>query len=64
MKERNGSYTAYLTPLEYDKTLTSRQQRQSLADAYTAEIERLLEMYPYQWFNFSDLWAENISTNK
>lgn len=58
MKEKDGSYTAFFTPLPYDKTLPKGQQRQQLADAYTAEVERLLEMYPLQWFNYSDLWAD------
>ena len=57
MKEKDGSYTAYFTPLPYDKTLSKNEQRQQLADAYTAEIERLLDIYPYQWFNYSDLWV-------
>ena len=57
MKENDGSYTAYFTPLPYDKTLPKSEQRQQLADAYTAEIERLLDIYPYQWFNYSDLWV-------
>ena len=57
MKEKDGSYTAYFTPLPYDKTLPKSAQRQQIADAYTAEIERLLNLYPYQWFNYSDLWV-------
>ena len=56
MKENDGSYTAFFTPLNYDKTLPSKEQRQQLADAYCKEIERLLEKYPEQWFNYSDLW--------
>ena len=59
MKEKDGSYSAFFTPLTYDKTLPASQQRQQLADAYTAEIERLLEMYPQQWFNYFDLWTDN-----
>ena len=58
MKESNGSYSAYFTPLPYDKTLPKAQQRQQIADAYTAEIERLLDLYPLQWFNYSNLWEE------
>ncbi|MBP5778167.1 MAG: lipid A biosynthesis acyltransferase [Prevotella sp.] len=58
MKEKDGSYTAYMTPLYYDKTLPKGEQRQQLADAYTAEIERLLEAYPLQWFNYSDIWVD------
>lgn len=58
MKERGGTYRAFFTPLYYDKTLSPRQQRQQLADAYTAEIERLLSRYPLQWFNYFDLWND------
>ena len=57
MKESDGSYTAYLTPLLYDKTRNKSEQRQQLADAYTQELERLLSLYPLQWFNYSDVWA-------
>lgn len=58
MKEKDGSYSAYFTLLPYDKSLPKSQQRQQIADAYTAEIERLLDIYPYQWFNYSDLWED------
>jgi len=58
MKEHDGSYTAYLTPLHYDKTLKYSEQCQQLADAYTNEIERLLKLYPLQWFNYSDIWTK------
>jgi predicted LPLAT superfamily acyltransferase len=63
MKERDGSYSAYFTPLPYDRTLPKSQQRQQIADAYTAEIERLLKIYPLQWFNYSDLWEEQRNNN-
>lgn len=58
MKEKDGSYTAYFTLLPYDRSLPKAQQRQQIADAYTKEIEKLLNLYPYQWFNYSDLWVE------
>ena len=59
MKERDGSYTSYMTPIPYDKSLSKTQQRQQIADAYTAEIDRLLDLYPLQWFNYSDPWVNN-----
>ena len=59
LKEKDGSYSAFFKQLTYAKTLPASQQRQQLADAYTAEIERLLEMYPMQWFNYFDLWTDN-----
>lgn len=58
MKEKDGSYTAYFTSLPYDRSLPKAQQRQQIADAYTAEVERLLNMYPYQWFNYSNPWVD------
>lgn len=58
MKEKDGSYTAFFTPLSYDKTLSKSEQRQQLACAYTAEIERVLERYPMQWFNYSWIWKD------
>lgn len=61
MKERDGSYRAFFTPLSYDKSLSPKEQRQQLADSYAAEIERLMILYPLQWFNYFELWSE---TNK
>lgn len=63
MKERDGSYSAWYTPLPYDKTLPKSQQRQQIADAYMTEIERLLHIYPLQWFNYSNLWTDEESKN-
>ncbi len=58
MKEKDGSYTAWFTPLPYDRTLPKSEQRQQIAKAYTTEIERMLEKYPLQWFNYSNLWKD------
>lgn len=49
-------YKAFFTPLFYDRSLPMKAQRQQLADAYTAEMERILDRYPLQWFNYIDLW--------
>ena len=59
MKESDDVYSAYFTPLYYDKSLPKSQQRQQLADAYTKEIERLLDLYPLQWFNYANLWIDD-----
>ena len=58
MKEKDGSYSAYIKPLSYDKTLPTKVKIQELADAYAKEIERLMEIYPYQWFNYFNLWNQ------
>lgn len=54
MKEPDGSYTAYFSLLYYDKSANRQTQIQQLADAYMAEIEKLLEYYPLQCFNYTN----------
>ena len=56
MKQQDGSYDGRIIYLDYDKTLPHREQRQQLADLYTAEIEKILEDYPLQWFNYFNTW--------
>ena len=58
MKQSDGSYVGRVTYLDYDKTLPHREQRQQLADLYTAEIEKVLKDYPLQWFNYFDIWED------
>ncbi len=58
MKEKDGSYSGYYEELRYDKSLSSKEQRQQLADAYTAAIEHIMELYPEQWFNYFNLWLD------
>ena len=58
MKQQDGSYDGRIIYLDYDKTLPHREQRQQLADLYTAEIEKILEDYPLQWFNYFDIWED------
>lgn len=58
MKKQDGSYDGRITYLDYDKTLPHREQRQQLADLYTAEMEKVLKDYPLQWFNYFNIWEE------
>ena len=58
MKKLDGSYDGRITYLDYDKTLPHREQRQQLADLYTAEMEKVLKDYPLQWFNYFNIWEE------
>ncbi len=57
MKTGTKRYTAYITPLDYDRTLPRRQQTEALAHAYAAELERVLRRYPTQWYNYYDFWT-------
>ena len=58
MKKQDGSYDGRIIYLDYDKTLPHREQRQQLADLYTAEIDKILEDYPLQWFNYFNIWED------
>ena len=56
MKSSATSYKIFATPLEYDKELPRKKQIEQLAHGYVAELERMLRMYPTQWYNFFDYW--------
>ena len=56
MKTSTLQYTIYVKSLPYDKTATRTQQIQQLATAYKSELERMLTMYPEQWYNYFPFW--------
>ena len=57
MKTSTRGYTIYVTPLTYDHEAPRRQQMQQLLDAYVAELERIVRMYPTQWYNYFEFWT-------
>lgn len=57
MKVGLKKYRIYLTPLPYNKEASRKEQMAQLGAAYVAELERMVHMYPTQWFNFYDFWA-------
>lgn len=56
MKTSATGYTVFVTPLAYDKTAPRQEQMRQLATAYVAELERLLTLYPAQWYNYFEFW--------
>ena len=56
MKTATNSYKIYVKPLDYDKQSPRRQQISQLAQGYAAELERILTMYPTQWYNYFEYW--------
>lgn len=56
MKSSTKRYHIYATPLTYDKQAPRKQQIQELATAYATELERMLKMYPAQWYNYFPFW--------
>lgn len=57
MKTGLKQYRIYLAPLPYDKAAPRREQMAQLGAAYVAQLEKMVRMYPAQWFNFYDFWA-------
>ena len=60
MKCTTTGYKIYVTPLDYDRQAPRRQQINQLAQGYIAELERMLTMYPTQWYNYFEYWKSEI----
>lgn len=56
MKTSLTEYTAFVTELVYDKDAKRKEQIAQLSEAYVSELERILDMYPAQWYNYFDFW--------
>lgn len=49
-------YTVYATHLHYDKLAPRKERTEQLAQAYASELERIVKLYPAQWYNFYEFW--------
>lgn len=58
MKTKTKGYTVYLASLDYDKNASRREQIRQLAQSYANELQRIVERYPTQWYNFHDFWTK------
>ena len=58
MKAGLKRYKIHLTPLHYDKEAPRRTQIEQLCNSYVAELERIIGIYPTQWYNFFDFWEQ------
>ena len=56
MKSSTMGYTIYVKPLSYDKQAPRNKQIEQLAHSYVTELERIIKMYPTQWYNYFDFW--------
>ena len=56
MKTSTMGYTIYVKPLSYDKQAPRNMQIEELVHGYINELERMLNMYPAQWYNYYDFW--------
>ncbi|MDO4190793.1 MAG: lipid A biosynthesis acyltransferase [Bacteroidales bacterium] len=49
-------YHIVVTPLDYNKEATRREQIAELSKKYVDELERIVRHYPTQWFNYFEFW--------
>ena len=56
VKVKARGYKIYVTPLPYDTQAPRKEQQQQLAARYVAELERILKLYPTQWYNYYEFW--------
>ena len=61
MKTSAKRYKIYVTPLSYDQEVSRKEQIQQLARCYVAELERIVRLYPTQWYNYFEFWNEGRS---
>ena len=57
MRTSSSAYKIYVTPLPYDKSASKGEQIRQLSSAYVRELERMVRLYPEQWYNYFDFWA-------
>ena len=52
MKEKIRTYKIYATPLLYNLEAPRQEQIKELAEKYVTELERMVNLYPTQWYNY------------
>jgi predicted LPLAT superfamily acyltransferase len=50
-------YKIFVTPLSYDKEASRNTQVEQLSTQYAAEVERVVRLYPTQWYNYFPFWG-------
>ena len=58
MKHSAKKYKIYIKGLTYDRNIPQSEQTRQLAEGYARELERMIEMYPTQWFNYFDFFNQ------
>lgn len=52
-------YKIIVTPLSYNKEASRKVQIIELNRAYVNELERVVSLYPTQWYNYFEFWSTN-----
>lgn len=58
MKESVNKYRIFVRNVSAGKDLFSRKEKiAELAETFAVELEKVVRMYPTQWFNYYDFWS-------
>ncbi len=49
-------YKIIVTALPYDSSAPRREQIASLSRSYVSELQRVVSLYPTQWYNYFEFW--------
>lgn len=52
-------YKIIVTPLCYNKQANRKEQILQLSSAYVKELERVVNLYPTQWYNYFKFWEDD-----
>lgn len=59
VKTAAGKYKIIVTPLPYDAQAPRQEQVRQLSAAYVHELERIVRLYPTQWYNYFEFWRHD-----
>lgn len=57
MKRSAKRYEAYIRRIDVPAEGRAIEKRELMAREYVADMERIVRIYPAQWFNYYDFWA-------
>lgn len=54
----HGAYKVYVRDIRQDESLPLRTRMADMAQNFASELEKVVRMYPTQWFNYYDFWKD------
>lgn len=62
VKEKYKVYKVYISELQVDREVQNKHKTaELLGNAYVHNLERILQKYPNQWYNFYQFWDSKVS---
>ena len=59
VKTATKTYKVIVTPLNYEDSAPRKEQIAQLGSAYVRELERIVKLYPTQWYNYFEFWKHH-----